>query len=535
MRVLAVIPACEGSVTLPNKNIRVINGKPLIYYVINNAKNSRYITDIIVTTNSSEIITIAKQMGAMSKLRDPALCGEEIPLDAVVFDVFHGLTLQDYDYVVTMQSISPTLKVETLDCALKMCMQEDWDTVISVANRPRLYWTSCNDKITPGYSLRKSRHRLPPFWVETGAFLITKSQYVTQDSRLGDKVKLFELNGDEAVDVDTFGDLKQVENILCHKSTAFYVNGNNQIGLGHIYRVIQLADELFSKPDIYYDQNQTDPKVFGQTTHNLIPVDGEDGLINTLTHKRYDRFINDILSTTEEYMTKLKSAMPQTKIINFEDEGEGARQADLVFNALYEDAFSENVKVGEKYFIASKLFLIYDSIKIREKVQDVFIAFGAADPQNYSDRILKIIAKTEYRHINFHVVIGCAKKNVESLMAYNDCPHIDVRYNIDNMPEVMSKCDVAVTSRGRTGYELAVLGIPAITIAQNDRECLHNFLQERNGFTYLGMNPDDAVIEKALQRYLNMSQEEREQQQSLMLAKDLRNGRKRVMNLIDNL
>ena len=148
---------------------------------------------------------------------------------------------------------------------------------------------------------------------------------------------------------------------------------------------------------------------------------------------------------------------------------------------------------------------------------------------------MKIIAKTEYRHINFHVVIGCAKKNVESLMAYNDYPHIDVRYNIDNMPEVMSKCDVAVTSRGRTGYELAVLGIPAITIAQNDRECLHNFLQERNGFTYLGMNPDDAVIEKALQRYINMSQEEREQQQSLMLAKDLRNGRKRVMNLIDNL
>ena len=71
MKILAVIPACEGSVRLPNKNIRVLNGKPLVYYVIDNARRSRYITDVIVTTNSTEIVTIAKHMGAKTKLRDP--------------------------------------------------------------------------------------------------------------------------------------------------------------------------------------------------------------------------------------------------------------------------------------------------------------------------------------------------------------------------------------------------------------------------------------------------------------------------------
>lgn len=74
MKILAVIPACEGSKVFPNKNIRIVNGKPLIYYVINNAKNSKYIDDVIVTTNSSEIIGIAKQMGVMTKLRDDRLC-----------------------------------------------------------------------------------------------------------------------------------------------------------------------------------------------------------------------------------------------------------------------------------------------------------------------------------------------------------------------------------------------------------------------------------------------------------------------------
>lgn len=535
MRILAVIPACEGSFHLPNKNIRVINGKPLIYYVINNAKHSKYITDIIVTTNSQSIITIARQMGVMFRLRDPSLCGEEVPLDEVVYDVFHQLDLSSYDYVVTMQSISPTLQVKTLDTAFEMCFQGDFDTVISVVNRPRFYWSESGGKFFPVQNQRTSRHRLPPFLVETGAFLISKSQFICPNSRLGEKIKLFELSGDEAIDVDTFGDLKQVENIFCRKSIAFYVNGNNQLGLGHIYRVVQLADEFFTKPDIYYDKNQTDPAVFGETTHNLIGVDGVQGLFSALHQHQYDRFVNDILSTSQEYMEDLKQCLPNAKIINFEDEGKGAYLADLVFNALYEDRFTDNVKTGEKYFIASKLFLIYDPIEIRQQVQDVFVAFGGADPQNYSDRVLKIITKPEYKNVNFHVVIGRAKNNVQELLKYNSFPNIEVLYNISNMPEVMSQCDVALTSRGRTGYELAVLGIPTIAIAQNERESQHTFLQESNGFTYLGINPSDAVIEASIQSYLGMSREKRCSLQQLMISKDLRNGRKRVISLIDNL
>lgn len=46
------------------------------------------------------------------------------------------------------------------------------------------------------------------------------------------------------------------------KSVAIYVNGNNKRGLGHIYRALELADEFYVKPDIYYDINQTDQVCF---------------------------------------------------------------------------------------------------------------------------------------------------------------------------------------------------------------------------------------------------------------------------------
>ena len=534
MRILAVIPACEGSVRVPNKNIRVINGKPLIYYVIDNAKRSHYITDVIVTTNSNEIITIANQMGVMSKMRSSDLCGKEVLIDAVIYDVFQELDLSSFDYVVTMQSISPTLNVQTLDKAIAECIEKQYDTVISVANRPRYSWSIQNGVPVPNQPRTVSRHYLPPFYEETGAFLITKACFVRPDSRLGPRIKLYELSGSEAIDIDTWGDLKQVESIFCHRSVAFYVNGNNK--LGHIYRVRELADEFFFKPDIYYDKNQTDPSAFGGTTHNLIAVDGVDGLLQALSCRQYDRIINDILSTSRSYMERLRQALPNTKIINFEDEGDGAPLADLVFNALYETAASPNVRAGDPFFIASKLFLIYDPIVIRPHVKDIFVGFGGADPQNYTDRLLQIItASAAYDRYQFHIVIGRAKRNAQALLAYGQRENIEVLYDIDNMPEVMSKCDMAMTSRGRTGYELALLGIPTIAIAQNERESLHTFISQKNGFSYLGINPTDQVIESELQKYLKSSQRFRSQLQDQLLSHNLRNGRRHVMDLIDSL
>lgn len=535
MKILAIIPACEGSKVFPNKNIRIVNGKPLIYYVINNAKNSKFIDNIIVTTNSNEIINIAKQMGVMTKLRADNLCNSNTSLDMVVNDIFADINIKDYDYIVTMQSISPTLKTVTLDKAIDECITNNYDTVISVVSKKKFCWNVLNNKPVPLYQKRVNRSLLQPFYIETGGFLITKSCFVSKESRLGKNIKLFELPENEAVDVYCFGDLKQVENILNNKSVAIYVNGNNQIGLGHIYRVIQLADELFVKPDIYFDYNQTDAVTFGKTAHNLIGVNGPDGLFKTLENKNYDIFINDILSTDKIYMQKLKEVLPLAKIINFEDEGGGAILADKVFNALYEDEYLPNVLAGEKYFIASKLFLLYEPIKIKDKVKNVFISFGGADPKNYTDVLLKIITEHKYDDINFIIVVGKAKANVDALLKYNKFKNIQILFNIDNMPEIMNKCDVAFTSRGRTGFELVFLGIPCVSIAQNKREELHTFLSPKNGINYFGKNPSINIIRKTLDEYIFSSKEYRQNLQNKMLAKDLRNGRQNVMNIILNL
>lgn len=533
MNILSVIPARAGSKGIPNKNIRIIGGHPLVYYSIKNALNSEMISDIIVSTDSPEVKIIAEQMGVKVRWRDVTLCGDAVTLDSVIADAVS--TEKKWDYVVTMQPTSPTLKVRTLDTAIKYAIENDLDTVISAINAPHLSWREKDGKKVPNYSERLNRQYLPPCFIETGAFVISKSSVVTPKTRIGKNVDIYEVPKDESQDVDTFEDLRSIAATLERQEVAIYVNGNNKRGIGHIYRVLELADEFYVKPDIYYDLNQTDARVFGKTTHRLIPVNGIAELFEKCKENDYTIFINDILTTTIDYMIGLRTMLPRAKIVNFEDDGEGIIKADLVFNALFHESKYPQVHSGEKYYISGKTFMFYEPIEIKDEVRRVFISFGGADPQNYSDRILNMITKEEYRGYHFYVVLGRAKYNVKALMEYNKYENIEVLYDVSNMPDLMSSCDIGITSRGRTGYELAMLGIPSISMAQNQREEKHGFVCNENGFTYIGLNPADEIIESNLKMYLSLSKKSRVHFHEKLLFHDLRGGRTRVMRLINEL
>ena len=188
---------------------------------------------------------------------------------------------------------------------------------------------------------------------------------------------------------------------------------------------------------------------------------------------------------------------------------------------------------GSQYYIVPKLFLLYDPVPIRPEVKDVIITFGGADPSGYTDQLLEIITGPEFSRLRFHVVVGMAKENAGKLMDCTYGPNIEMLHSINNMPKVMNQCDIAVTSRGRTAFELAVMGIPTIAIAQNEREQKHDFISSENGFTYLGYQPGKDAIRETLLRHIRLSPAERRSCQQLLLRHDLRNGRKNVMELLE--
>ena len=157
-------------------------------------------------------------MGVKCKRRAEHLCTDSATLDAVIYDACVGM---EQDYVVTMQPTSPTLLPSTLDAAIKHCIDEDLDTVISVINNPHLSWSEKDGQKVPNYKERLNRQYLPPYYLETGAFLISRASIVTEKTRIGHNVDVFEISQPEAIDVDTFADLKYVESVLSSQKVAF--------------------------------------------------------------------------------------------------------------------------------------------------------------------------------------------------------------------------------------------------------------------------------------------------------------------------
>lgn len=220
MKILAVIPARAGSKAIPNKNIRSVNGHPMIYYAINNAISSRYITDVVVSTDSYEVKIIAEQMGVRCHWRKPELCEDSVALDAVIYDAVESDN-QEYDYIITMQPTSPTLRISTLDDAIQYAIDKNLDTVISAINHPHLSWREENGEKVPTYEKRLNRQYLPANYMETGAFVISKRLVVTESSRIGKKLEVYEVSENEAIDVDTFIDLYAVGEILNEKKSQY--------------------------------------------------------------------------------------------------------------------------------------------------------------------------------------------------------------------------------------------------------------------------------------------------------------------------
>jgi CMP-N-acetylneuraminic acid synthetase len=104
---LALIPARSGSVRLPRKNLRDLNGRPLIAWSIEAALKSKYIDRVVVSTDDSEIAETSKRFGAdVPFLRPPELATKDAKsIDVVIHALRHlESQLETFDYLILLQS-----------------------------------------------------------------------------------------------------------------------------------------------------------------------------------------------------------------------------------------------------------------------------------------------------------------------------------------------------------------------------------------------------------------------------------------------
>ncbi len=540
MNILAVIPARGGSKGIPRKNVRLMNGEPLISYAIKNSLHSKYITDVVVTTDDEEIVNISKCYGAEVIIRDNSLAEDHITLDPVIYDATIKTEEQKkkkYDIVITLQPTSPVLKVSTLDNAIENFIENNYDTIISAVNRPHLSWGEKDKQIVPQYEKRLNRQLLPKNYVETGAFLITKRDIMKEMSRIGEKVSIYEVPEEESVDIDSKEDWMLCENLLKKKKIVFRCDGYKKIGMGHVYHSLTLAYALTGHEVIIVtnEKHAEGLKKIQDSYMQYITIQNDKDFFKFLEEYKPNIIVNDCLDTEEKYIKKLKELCE--KVVTIEDMGTGARYADIVINALYNEQKNANEYCGSKYVCLRNEFLVSKPKEFCNEIENILVVFGGTDPANLTKKVYNIakeITKT-YPKICFTFITGIGYNCKENDLLSDEKSNIKVLNDVNNISMYMQQADIAFTSQGRTVYELASLGVPSIVLAQNERELLHTFAQMPNGFMNLGLgeNLSEETIKNTLE-WLIETPQIRKEMRELMLKNDLKDGLNREVDLILN-
>jgi N-acylneuraminate cytidylyltransferase/CMP-N,N'-diacetyllegionaminic acid synthase len=229
MKILAFIPARGGSKRIPNKNIKLLNGKPLIAYTIEVAKKSKYINRIVVSTDSKEITTVAKEYGAEVPFLRPKEISQEESTEMQFFEHALNWFSENENYepalIVLLYPTSPFRKPESIDKAIEeMLIYTDADSLRSVklcSEHPYKMWTIENGYLKPFVKNKDSNiHTLsyqlfPKVYIQNASIYITKPSTIkNKKSPIGDIVIPFVMDEMESIDINTALDFQFAEMII---------------------------------------------------------------------------------------------------------------------------------------------------------------------------------------------------------------------------------------------------------------------------------------------------------------------------------
>lgn len=215
-KILALIPARGGSKGIKDKNIIFLAGKPLIAYSIEAAKYSKYIDDIIVTTDSEKIAEISKQYGASVPFMRPAELATDTSktIDAVLHAIRTLETMEKkYDVLVLLQPTQPLRTDADIDKAIEVYYKNKEDGLVSVSpvdDSPLLIRAISNDgKLLNLLSQNSTcrRQDMPEYYKVNGCIYINKIEEINENTSFNDNKIPFIMTKEHSIDIDELSDL----------------------------------------------------------------------------------------------------------------------------------------------------------------------------------------------------------------------------------------------------------------------------------------------------------------------------------------
>jgi len=229
---IALIPARSGSKRVPNKNVRTLGGKPLLYFTIKSAIESNLFSEVIVSTDSENIRNVAEQFGALVPCLRPSVISGDLSQDLEW--VHHSMSsmintsLDEIEFLAILRPTSPLRRSESIVRAMQLLKSNPWaDSLRAVeptSQHPGKMWLlDSNSEALPflpqaGGSTpthNQPTQALQKIWVQNASLEIVKLEsLLLHNSISGKRVLGFEMPGYEGFDLNTELDWFALESLV---------------------------------------------------------------------------------------------------------------------------------------------------------------------------------------------------------------------------------------------------------------------------------------------------------------------------------
>lgn len=272
---------------------------------------------------------------------------------------------------------------------------------------------------------------------------------------------------------------------------AIITDGNNTLGMGHVYQSVTLAGELSKKMDsqskIFFI-TKSDHIVVGrlsETGFEVFQYPDDNMILNALVNQAPDRIIFDKLDVSPLLARQIKESIG-CKLIIFTNLTMANQYADMTVlagmgsnfkNVCEKDAISGTVHYyGPKYWMLRPEFFIYTkkTKKPLSRVKKIMLIFGGVDHSNLTSAVLNELLRM-CSTFEIMAVVGAAFKHHEELEAVieqnrSTQSNVQIVHNLKNVAEAMHRADVVFASPGLSYYEALAVGTPVVGFHQNEMQ-----------------------------------------------------------------
>ena len=214
-KTIAIIPARGNSKRLPNKNMKLLGGIPLLVYSINYAKQHDFIDAIYVSTDHKEIKNIALKHGAKVIDRPNQLSGDLEPTVTALKHVLESIEDQ-VENVVLLQPTNPLRPKNLLRDAFEKYISNNFESLFTVSRNEQKFGTIDNHMFKPfNYSIGQRSQDMQPLYFENGLLYITKANSILKKDIITiDAYPLIVEHPFASIDIDTQDDFDLAEFML---------------------------------------------------------------------------------------------------------------------------------------------------------------------------------------------------------------------------------------------------------------------------------------------------------------------------------